>query len=83
MSSLGFKKFVQMLGFVAMVLFMIAIILAKFVPSISAICNLIATLIGLFVIVIVAFMYVKGKRNPIFFAIFAVCLIVIIVMYCI
>lgn len=81
MINSNMKKIVEFLGYVAVFLIMIALILTKVVPSIADMCRYIAGIIGLVITVCAGYMYTRSKRNPVFIILFLIAIIVIIVMY--
>lgn len=68
MSELGFRKFVNVLAFVGIVLCAVCVVISKWVPFLSEI----AGWIGLFIVAVCAFLFVKAKRSPVYLLIYII-----------
>lgn len=81
MSNFTFKKVVEFIAYIALMLVLVAFAVGKIFPKTAGICSMIATIIALLVTAVVAFMYAKGKRNPLFMIFYVIAVIVIIILY--
>ena len=74
MSELGFRKFVNALAFVGIILCAICVVVGKWLPIIGEV----ASWIGIAVTAISAFLFIKAKRSPVYLLVFFIALAVII-----
>ena len=74
MSELGFRKFVNTLAFIGIIACAISIIISKWVPFLGEIGGW----IGIFVMAVSAFLFVKAKRSPVYMLIYILSVAVII-----
>ena len=74
MSELGFRKFVNILAFIGIILCAICVVVSKWVPLLGEI----AGWIGIFVMSVSAFLFVKAKRNPAYLLVYLLALAIII-----
>lgn len=74
MSELGFRKFVNILAFLGIILCAVGVAVGKWFPLFGEI----ASWIALFVTALSAFLFVKAKRNPVYLLVFFIALGVIV-----
>ncbi len=74
MSELGFRKFVNALAFVGILLCAICIAIGKWFPFIGEI----ASWIAIAVTALSAFLFIKAKRSPVYLFVFFIALAVIV-----
>lgn len=81
MSKIEFKKFLNLLAFIAVIAVAVALLIGRFVSGdITAALNLVAQCIAYLVTAIYALYYVLAQRNTVITIIYFVAIIAIIVL---
>ncbi len=81
MTSLSQKRVVQFIAYVALILVLISLAVGKIFPATAYVCGQIATITSYVITAIVAFMYAKSKRNPVFMILYIAVVITLIIMF--
>lgn len=89
MSNVSTKKFINILGYIAVCAVAISLIvrfaLSRIFPNTAAEiiswCNTISFIFSLIVTAVVGFFYAKSKRSPTFMIFYVICIVVIVVFY--
>lgn len=76
----GFKSFMYVVAFVAIVLIAISLVIVKIAPSVANACLLIANIIAYSMVAIFSFYFVKSKRNAAYMITWIVAVVLVIVM---
>jgi len=74
MSELGFRKFVNILAFIGIILCAVCVAVGKWVPFVGEV----ASWIALAVVALSAFLFVKAKRNPVYLFVYFIALAIIV-----
>lgn len=81
MSKFEFKKLVNMLAYVAVVIVGVTLVLSGLMPKFSNMLNDFAYYILLFVVAVTSFAYAKSKRNIAYLVVWVVAVALIVVSY--